>query len=39
MSHFMFQTVSKMKALKKDMRRLMWEKGDLHERVNKLSFK
>lgn len=32
----MYKVVSKMRLLKKPIRDLMWEKGDLHVRVKKL---
>ncbi|GJU72078.1 RNA-directed DNA polymerase, eukaryota, reverse transcriptase zinc-binding domain protein [Tanacetum coccineum] len=34
--HFMFQVVSKLKVLKKPMRKLVHDRGNLHDRVNRL---
>ncbi|GKD34184.1 RNA-directed DNA polymerase, eukaryota, reverse transcriptase zinc-binding domain protein [Tanacetum coccineum] len=34
--HNMFKVVSKMKILKKPLRKLLYEQGNLHERVNRL---
>ncbi|GJZ05760.1 hypothetical protein Tco_0539553 [Tanacetum coccineum] len=34
--HYMFQVVSKMKALKNPLRKLVHDHGNLHDRVNKL---
>lgn len=34
--HRMFQVVTKLKALKKPFRKLMWKQGDIHERVKSL---
>ncbi|GKE31826.1 hypothetical protein Tco_1451148 [Tanacetum coccineum] len=34
--HFMFQVVSKLKVLKKPMRKLVHDQGNLHDRVNRL---
>ncbi|GJS75277.1 hypothetical protein Tco_0725158 [Tanacetum coccineum] len=36
--HYMYQVVSKLKLLKKPIRKLLHDHGNLHERVNKLRF-
>ncbi|XP_071694676.1 uncharacterized protein [Rutidosis leptorrhynchoides] len=34
--HKMYQVVSKLRSLKKPLRKLMWSKGNLHDRVNNI---